>query len=133
MTPVPSPKRTPTSISARPPLRETPTQSSSSSWDTTITNSSISTSWDTQTVVGDDDDNQDAHLNLNHHQQAILSQRKFLPRDVSAKLEPFNAMPIKLDHFAEGLVSFYLLQYPAATYVFNQNLNPHPVYTNFAM
>lgn len=42
-------------------------------------------------------------------------------------------MPIKLDRFAEGLVSFYLLQYPAATYVFNQNLNPHPVYTNFAM
>ena len=59
--------------------------------------------------------------------------QRLLPRDVTSKLEPFDAMPIGLDHFAEGLVSFYLLHYPAATYKFNQKLNPHPVYTNFAI
>lgn len=111
----------------RPPLRETPTHSSSASWDTTHS----SASWETQTVVGDDEDDE---LGLISSSPATSQpHHASLPRDVSSRLEPFNAMPIKLDRFAEALVSFYLLQYPAATYVFNQNLNPHPVYTNFAI
>jgi hypothetical protein len=114
---------------SRPALHETSTQSSSTSWDI----AQSSTSWDTQTVVADDeDDDHSLSLSKNQSQQVALLQR-LLPRDVTSKLEPFDAMPIGLDHFAEGLVSFYLLHYPAATYKFNQKLNPHPVYTNFAI
>ena len=97
------------------------TASSSSS------NTQSSASWDLETVVGEDSDEERKLL------QKRTQQRKILPRDVSDKLEPFEVMPVPLDRFAETLVSFYLLEYPKATYVFNQNLNPHPVYTNFAI
>lgn len=103
----------------RPPLPVVPATASSVS--------SATHSWDSQTVVGEESDEERKSM------QQKASQRKILPRDVSDKLEPFEAMPVPLDRFAEALVSFYLLQYPKATYVFNQNLNPHPVYTNFAI
>jgi hypothetical protein len=90
-------------------------------------NTQSSASRDSQTVVGENSDEERKLL------QKRAQQRKILPRDVSDRLEPFGAMPVPLDRFAEALVSFYLLQYPKATYVFNQNLNPHPVYTNFAI
>jgi hypothetical protein len=104
-----------------PPLNAASTTGSSSR------NTQSSASRDSQTAVGEDSDEERKLL------QKRAQQRKILPRDVSDKLEPFEAMPVPLDRFAEALVSFYLLQYPKATYVFNQNLNPHPVYTNFAI
>ena len=107
-------------------LYSTLTSTSSASGNT----QSSSSVWDTQTVVGDDEDEDEDEEQMLAER---VQERKVFPRDVSDKLEPFEALPIVLSKFTESLVSFYLLQYPKQIYVFNQNLNPHPVYTNFAI
>ncbi|KKY26463.1 putative tachykinin family protein [Phaeomoniella chlamydospora] len=54
-----------------------------------------------------------------------------LVTDCSKRLEPFNALPTKLDKPEEALLSFYLFHYPRLQYGFNPALRPHPVHTNF--
>lgn len=65
--------------------------------------------------------------------QKILSllRQSILP--FSDRLDPFAALPVRLDRLQEHLVSFYLLHYPKVTYGFSPRLRPHPVATNFSI